>query len=141
MICQPDGWTKHARYVGRRLLLLACIAGAGLLGAGQKPGSGDRAWAAGEEGSFEFILLGDTPYSKIEEIAFEAMMAEIGRENFAFVVHVGDFKSGGSRCSDELFSQRLALFQKSVHPFVFVFGDNEWTDCHRSDAGGYDPAP
>src|SRR5262245_16383293 len=138
MICQPRGRRPRVRRVGQLLLLLACLADAGLLGPRRHPEADDRAGAA-DEAPFEFVLMGDTPYSRIEEIAFEAMMGEIGRGDFAFVVHVGDFKSGGSRCSDELFAQRLALFQKSVHPFVFVFGDNEWTDCHQPNAGGYDP--
>jgi hypothetical protein len=83
--------------------------------------------------------MGDAPYSALEEIAFETMMAEVDRASLAFVVHVGDFKSSRMPCSDELFGKRLALFQRSAHPFVFVFGDNEWTDCHRPAAGGYDP--
>jgi hypothetical protein len=83
--------------------------------------------------------MGDAPYTGLEEIAFEAMMGEIDRTNVAFVVHVGDFKRSRAPCSDELFGRRLALFQRSAHPFVFVFGDNEWTDCHLPAAGGYDP--
>src|SRR5262245_36564598 len=138
MVCQPESRARLARRIAGLLLLVAGLVGVGLLAPSHEPRAGAGAWAA-QESPFEFVLMGDTPYSRIEEIAFEAMLAEIGRGDFAFVVHVGDFKSGGSRCSDELFAQRLALFQTSVHPFVFVFGDNEWTDCHRPDAGGYDP--
>jgi hypothetical protein len=38
-----------------------------------------------------------------------------------------------------LYEQRRRLFQASRHAFVLVPGDNDWTDCHRRAAGGYDP--
>jgi hypothetical protein len=88
---------------------------------------------------FSFAIVGDAPYSAREEGLFAQMLDEINQENLAFVVHVGDFKSGGSPCSDELYAERKRLFQASRYPFIFVPGDNEWTDCHRQGAGGYDP--
>jgi hypothetical protein len=42
-------------------------------------------------------------------------------------------------CADETFSDRLNLAQESVHPFIFVPGDNDWTDCHRAKPTTYDP--
>jgi hypothetical protein len=33
----------------------------------------------------------------------------------------------------------LGLAQRSRHPFIFVPGDNEWTDCHRAKPRTYDP--
>lgn len=83
---------------------------------------------------FSFAVIGDTPYYSGEEWLFADMLKDIDREDLAFVVHVGDFKSGSSPCSDELFAQRLQQFQSVRHPFIFVPGDNEWTDCHRSGA-------
>ncbi|OGA45772.1 MAG: hypothetical protein A3F74_08455 [Betaproteobacteria bacterium RIFCSPLOWO2_12_FULL_62_58] len=88
---------------------------------------------------FTFAALGDTPYTAEEETGFIAMMAELNREPLAFVVHVGDFKNGHSACSDEVFLQRKQWFELSRHPFVFVPGDNDWTDCWRNAAGGYRP--
>ena len=83
---------------------------------------------------FSFAVIGDTPYSIGEEWMFAEMLTAIGREELAFVVHVGDFKSGSSPCTDELFAKRLQQFQSVRHPLIFVPGDNEWTDCHRSGA-------
>ena len=31
------------------------------------------------------------------------------------------------------------LFNQFARPLIFVPGDNEWTDCHRANNGGYDP--
>lgn len=88
---------------------------------------------------FTFGALGDTPYSWFEEAGFPAMLEGIGREDLAFVVHVGDFKAARAPCSDDLFQQRREWFDSVRHPFIFVPGDNEWTDCSGLQAGGYDP--
>jgi hypothetical protein len=95
--------------------------------------------AESRSAGFTFAALGDTPYYDHEEPAFFAIMAELNREPLAFAVHVGDFKNGHSDCSDALYAQRRQWFELSHHPFVYVPGDNEWTDCWRSAAGSYDP--
>jgi Calcineurin-like phosphoesterase len=86
---------------------------------------------------FSFALMGDVPYHDGELLDVERMIGEIGGENISFVVHVGDFKDGRSPCTDELFRQRKQLFDSSAHPFIFVPGDNDWTDCTRKLAGSY----
>ena len=96
-------------------------------------------FCASVRADFSFALLGDTPYGPSEEAPFTAMLREIDHEALAFVVHVGDFKNGWTSCGDPVFEQRRALFNSSQHAFIYVAGDNEWTDCHRLFAGGYDP--
>ena len=88
---------------------------------------------------FTFAALGDTPYTWFEETHFPDLLAGMSQEDLAFVVHVGDFKAQRAPCSDELFRQRREWFDSVRHPFVFVPGDNEWTDCHGFRAGSYDP--
>jgi hypothetical protein len=84
-------------------------------------------------------LFGDTPYSAWERAKLPELMADMAAADSAFVVHTGDFKSGGDACSDALYQDRLALFQASSVPLVYVPGDNDWTDCHRRSNGAYDP--
>ncbi|MEY3201316.1 MAG: hypothetical protein RIR70_866 [Pseudomonadota bacterium] len=88
---------------------------------------------------YEFALIGDAPYNAIARGQFIDMLKKMGEQPFAFIIHDGDFKDGASACSDAVFADRLALFNGSAHPFVFVPGDNEWTDCHRFTAGSYHP--
>ncbi len=88
------------------------------------------------QGRFSFALIGDTPYLPFEDLAFSAMLENLDAEQLAFVVHVGDFKSARAACDDEMFANRKQLFDASRHPFVFIPGDNDWTDCHAS---GFDP--
>ena len=98
---------------------------------------------------FEVALIGDMPYDARHEKEFAHVMKAINAADVAFVVHNGDFWwDGGSwteqagglpPCSDETFQDRLGLAQRSRHPFIFVPGDNEWTDCHRAKPRTYDP--
>lgn len=107
-----------------------------------------RAWAAAiallacgtaAAASFSIALLGDAPYSQDEEPRFMEMLREINGEDVAFVVHIGDFKNGWTSCGDSVFAQRKEMFSTSRHALIYLPGDNEWTDCWRFFAGGYDP--
>ena len=86
-----------------------------------------------------FAVIGDAPYSHAEEPVFLDLVQALNKEGLAFVVHVGDFKSGSSPCDDATYAQRRKWFDGSAHPLIYTPGDNEWTDCYRRDAGGYDP--
>ena len=86
-----------------------------------------------------FGLFGDTPYSAWERASLPDLITAMDQENLAFVVHDGDFKNGSSECTDAVFNDILGIFQASKTPLIYVPGDNEWTDCHRNNNGGYDP--
>jgi hypothetical protein len=101
--------------------------------------SGCAMWRAPGEKPFDFAVIGDVPYTPEQTTnLFPNMMRELNAAKVEFVVHDGDIKSGGTPCTDELFQERLHDFQSSAHPFIFVFGDNEWTDCGRT-TNGFDP--
>src|SRR5205814_4320465 len=55
------------------------------------------------------------------------------------VVHLGDIKSGWAPCTDAYFASIRAWFDTFADPLVYTPGDNEWTDCHRPNNGGYNP--
>ncbi|MFN0160688.1 MAG: metallophosphoesterase [Burkholderiales bacterium] len=97
-------------------------------------------FAPGAAHAASFAVFGDLPYNNWEVDAMRTIIDEMNRDDaLAFVVHAGDIKSGGSRCDDDLYRARHADFDAVRHPFVFIPGDNEWTDCHRRSAGGYNP--
>jgi hypothetical protein len=89
--------------------------------------------------SFSFAAFGDTPYTLAEEASFIGIIAEMNRAPLAFAIHVGDFKSGWSPCTDELVAQRRDWFALFHHPLIYAPGDNEWTDCRRAPGAGRDP--
>lgn len=93
-----------------------------------------------DEASYDFALIGDTPYSD-EQVTnlFPNLMADINRAKLAFVVHDGDIKSGSTPCTDALFAERLRDFQGFRHPFIYIFGDNEWSDCGKVATNKFDP--
>ncbi len=89
---------------------------------------------------FAFAVIGDTQYSPHEEAVFPDMLAAIGREHVEFVVHLGDVKAGSNApCTDALYATRLGEFNRSVHPFILLTGDNDWVDCRRPTNGPYAP--
>jgi hypothetical protein len=91
--------------------------------------------------AFHIGVLGDMPYIASEDqraektAAYERVLASINRADLERVVHIGDFAAGG-QCSDSLYLKRVEEFKTIRHPLVYLFGDNEWTDCR---AGGFDP--
>ena len=93
----------------------------------------------GHGGAFEFALIGDVPYNDEQTTnLFPNMIAELNRARLAFVVHDGDIKAGDSRCTDQIFEERRQQFATFRHPLIYLFGDNEWTDCGRM-TNGFDP--
>jgi hypothetical protein len=91
-------------------------------------------------GRFTFALIGDMPYGPEGDLKFPHVIDDINSDrNLSFVVHDGDIKNGSTLCSDEMFRNRLELFNTFDQPLIYVPGDNEWTDCHRANNGGYDP--
>jgi len=86
---------------------------------------------------WRFGLIGDVPYSTAERAELPKMLEAIADTHVDFIAHIGDFKHGSDRCDDAVFIDRQQLFDNSRAPFVFLPGDNEWTDCVRLSNGSY----
>ncbi len=95
----------------------------------------------GDRSSAETLaVIGDVPYGAAQVAAFPAEIGEIDADTeVERVIHLGDIKNGSSRCDDAYFAARLADFETFDDPLVYTPGDNEWTDCHRANNGGYVP--
>ncbi len=139
---------RHARRLGAPLagvallLFSLLVPPATILAAppagGAPPQSGAPGGGAGAV-RFQVGLIGDLLYTAEEVAKYPSLMASMDAAPLAFVIHDGDFKSGSTPCDDATFEDRLGLFQSSAHPFIYIPGDNEWTDCHRENNGAYDP--
>lgn len=111
------------------LLLLGIAAGMSVGSASANPGSG----------VFSFGLWGDMPYKKASDDAkLPAVLQSINQSDIAFSIYDGDIKDGSSKCTDDVYTDALKIFDSLAKPVVYVPGDNEWTDCHRLNNGGYD---
>ena len=96
---------------------------------------------SGASGSatYSFGLWGDMPYKKAgDDPKLPAVLQSINASNIAFSIYDGDIKDGSSKCTNDVYTDALTMFGAMVKPVVYVPGDNEWTDCHRSNNGGFD---
>jgi hypothetical protein len=125
------------REVPVRTFTKSTIAAALVAGALAAPGA---ASAKGHDDPDTFAVIGDIPYGDAQIAAFPGRIQQINADpDVSLVVHLGDIKSGSSVCSDDYFAMIRADFDTFADPLVYTPGDNEWTDCHRSNNGGYNP--
>ncbi len=82
---------------------------------------------------FQFAVVGDTdygfPFDKglLSQLIPNLLNAD---SNIKFVVHVGDESLDFKGCSDANLQHYMGdNFNTSIHPWIYVPGDNEWTDC------------
>lgn len=138
------------RLVGILTAVMAAAPGS-LLFADDKDKSKDNDDNHASDKKFSFAIIGDQPYapttgsgnSKFQSYPspkYESLIARINAdEKVEFTVHVGDIKAGDTWCNDLVYTQNLAYFNSFKRAVIFTPGDNEWTDCHRANNGGFDP--
>lgn len=91
-------------------------------------------------GRLTYAVIGDTPYGQPQLDDFANDVSEINADRrVRLVMHLGDIKNGSSRCDTAYFQQIRTAFDGFADPLVYTPGDNEWTDCHRANNGGYTP--
>jgi hypothetical protein len=108
--------------------------GVSLITLAEAPASGSS------DHGYTFAVIGDIPYGSAQIANFPNVIAQINADPAVqWVDHLGDIKDGSSVCSDEYFQMIKTDFDKFSDPLVYTVGDNEWTDCHRTNNGGYNP--
>lgn len=128
----PINFMKFSRHAAIALMSLGLIACASTTPADQAPQSH-------ASGGFSFGLWGDMPYAKSNDNPkIPNLIKSINHADIAFSIYDGDIKDGSSKCSDDIYTDALKMFAQMAKPVVYVPGDNEWTDCHRLNNGGYD---
>jgi hypothetical protein len=99
----------------------------------------ERHAAHHDAAAYSFGLWGDMPYRKAgDDSRLPAVLASINASDIAFSIYDGDIKDGSSRCDNTIYDDALKMFGSMKQPVVYIPGDNEWTDCHRSNNGGFD---
>ena len=97
------------------------------------------AFPASAAEQFAFGLWGDMPYAKAGDgPKIQALIDDMNASDIAFSIYDGDIKDGSSKCTDDQYVAGAAMFNSLRKPAIYVPGDNEWTDCHRLNNGGYD---
>jgi hypothetical protein len=110
---------------------------------------------------FDFALIGDVPYAPTGVVGtakvqvypsteYDALVADINdHKKVLFTVHMGDIKAGDTWCvggspkdpagAENIYTKNVQLFNTFQNGLVYLPGDNEWTDCHRTNNGAYNP--
>jgi hypothetical protein len=102
--------------------------------------------AADERGRpLTLAVIGDWPYSKTLLDNSQLLIDSIDADpDVSLIMHVGDIHSGSMPCTSAGIRPPLAtsdpgwnqgifyLFQQFEDPLVYLPGDNEWSDCHKS---------
>lgn len=91
----------------------------------------------GRRDAYVIGLWGDLPYSAEQEVGVSRLIADMNAQRLAFTVHDGDLKAGSGRCDDSVYHKAYAYFESLKAPAMFTPGDNDWTDCDRPAAGGF----
>jgi hypothetical protein len=82
------------------------------------------------------VILADTPYTDDEKKMLQGpngtLFRLINETKPTIVMHLGDLKSGGESCTDELLIEHKTLLDQ-LYPgkLIYTPGDNDWTDCDR----------
>ena len=117
-------------------LTLAVTAAAVLSVAAPDAASADNPYAK----PLTLAVIGDVPYGTDQEAGFGDLIGAVNSDpKVRVAVHVGDFKSGSTTCSNERFTAVRTAFDSFEDPLILTPGDNDWTDCHRVNNGGYEP--
>jgi hypothetical protein len=125
----------------RRALLAAAVFAVTALIATSVASAGNGAPDDNSATPVSYAVIGDTPYGQPQVDNFPSDVAEINADSeVRLVMHLGDIKNGSSLCDTSYFERIRADFDQFKDPFVYTPGDNEWTDCHRANNGGYWPA-
>jgi hypothetical protein len=103
------------------------------LAAGCGGGGGGR---GDDTPGIRFGIWGDTPYTSREAQAVGPLIEQMNDAGLDLSIHVGDLF--GALCADAQYLEAAARFDTFAAPLVYTPGDNEWTDCHESDATNHD---
>lgn len=102
------------------------------------------------EARHSFGVIGDTPYTKVQEREYQNVLKALNTAELAFVVHVGDVQFdarpynqnpaiASMPCVEESYKAIYDSFQSVRHPLILTPGDNDWTDCWPLKAKKVDP--
>jgi hypothetical protein len=88
--------------------------------------------------AFTIGLWGDMPYKKNKDEKWtQAVVDSMNKSDIAFSIYDGDIKDGSSKCTNDVYEWATKWFNSMKAPVIYVPGDNEWTDCHRTNNGGW----
>lgn len=93
--------------------------------------------------TLKVALWGDEFYSDEPDMKADQInqtIKSMNNHDLDFTLFAGDTKNGSSLCTDQAIGQDvIGIFNSLKAPTLYTLGDNEWTDCHRTNNGSFDP--
>ncbi len=89
--------------------------------------------SASAQEAVRFAVVGDTPYTRQDRtLLWQEVVPALGRADYPFIIHVGDFIGGADGCNDDkIRAWRDEMYSWKPGRTFYTPGDNEWTDCDR----------
>jgi hypothetical protein len=136
-MARPGIWRAGTAAVAA--LLAGAVAVGGVAASGLDAGAREaQAAQALQAQKFSFGLWGDMPYANAgDNPKIAPLIQSMNDANLVFSAFLGDIKDGSSVCGDDQFTDAIDRFDQFTASMVYIPGDNEWTDCHRVNNGGY----
>ena len=82
--------------------------------------------------STKFIALGDLPSDEKNYLLYETLIKDINSIKPSLVIHTGDATHPGD-CTNKTIDHGYNYMNSFDAPVLFTLGDNDWTDCPKSD--------
>jgi hypothetical protein len=134
------------RNLYRLAVLMAVVVMAGPFAAQASDHYGPRRDGHDDRGKtrvLKIALWGDEFYADDPETKasmVDQTIDSMNKHGLDFTIFAGDTKNGSSQCTDQAIGQDIIdIFNRLRAPTLYTLGDNEWTDCHRTSNGSYDP--
>jgi len=90
--------------------------------------------------NYSFAVIGDVPYGSTQLAKLPSLISQLNAaSNVQLVAHLGDITGPPINCTDSYNATIRTQFNRSVAPFVYTPGDNEWADCSRASTGAANP--
>jgi len=93
--------------------------------------------------SLKVALWGDNFYESDADVKTamkDLTIQSMNSHKLDFTIFAGDTKNGSSECTDQAIGDDVIdIFNRLDVPTLYTLGDNEWTDCHRTNNGSMDP--
>ncbi len=118
------------------VLRIALVAGLAMLlslATASGASAADKSNSKTDTGVYSFGLWGDLPYSPLQAaVGVPNLIHDMNSQDLAFTAHDGDLKAGSGPCVNFIYNQALGYFNSLLAPSIFTPGDNDWTDCDRT---------
>ncbi len=88
--------------------------------------------AMAQEGAFSFGVIANAFRYDADEGMLRQALTATSDGKFSFIVATG-VKTSDEPCSDELYMQRKALYDKAGQRVILTLGAHDWAECKRSN--------